>query len=562
MNHPGRLYTIFSALILLTACDTPDKGGTPPPSDHAAHSEAATYAITADPYTTLQAVWAPVEPTPQIEDRIRSGDLQETDIAEILQTDLGVRLDTGQPWIEHRELAPGFEPGKRGDRRSLAYIWQVADSQVIDEESPIRVSGSRVFRPHGHLAVHSFEAHVRTAANISKRGSRPFDFALLAGDLTDSSQWNEFDWVINILNGGVINPDSGLNDDPVSGPGNDYNDPFISTGIDVPWYAALGNHDGLYMGGLSELTDELVDAAQGVTPVTPADLPSKWGGYRDGSTLHADVVRNRETVADPNRRLLRKPEVIERLRQAGGAPEGHGFSDTDAVTGKGYFSAHPLPGKPLRLIALDTVNEHAARKYDGIRGAMSIEQHRWLRTELAAADAANELVVVLSHHRLSDFTRDSPVSSQQLASTLASSASVILHLTGHGHYNGMEIMRSTIPSADDAYWELMTSATLDFPMQSRIIELVDERNGYLSIYVTNFDHNSPAGTPAHQARRLAAAERAIAGKVGAFWKRDNAARNLLLRVKIPVTVRDRLAQFDWSPTIESEETLLSFRQPE
>ena len=77
----------------------------------------------------------------------------------------------------------------------------------------------------------------------------------------DGSQRNEFTWFLTALNGGVIDPDSGIDDDPVPGPGNDYNDPFFSDGLPVPWFAALGNHETQYNGGFGILTDEIRAAA-------------------------------------------------------------------------------------------------------------------------------------------------------------------------------------------------------------------------------------------------------------------------------------------------------------
>ena len=53
---------------------------------------------------------------------------------------LGVVLEKGLPWIEHLELAPGFS-GEGTQRKSLAYILVIADPQIIDEESPIRMDG-------------------------------------------------------------------------------------------------------------------------------------------------------------------------------------------------------------------------------------------------------------------------------------------------------------------------------------------------------------------------------------------------------------------------------------
>ena len=111
----------------------------------------------------------------------------------------------------------------------------------------------------------------------------------------------------------------------------------------------------------------------------------------------------------------------------------------------------------------------------------------------------------------------------------------------------------------------MLASTVDFPMQSRGIEVVDEDNGYLSIYLTNFGHNSPEGSLAHYGRELAGAKRAFTalftGAVDDFWAEDEVAQNLLLRIKISERLRASLAEHDWPMRIESEETLRYFRGP-
>ena len=480
-----------------------------------------------------------------------------------VENGLGVRLEEGIPWVEHLELAPDF-PGEGSQRRSLAYALVIADPQIIDEESPIRLDGySNVYRPHGQLTPQLFEAHVRTARRISDRSTRRFDFTVLAGDLTDTSQKNELDWMITALNGGRIDPDSGVDDDPVPGPGNDYNDPFVSIGTDWPWYAALGNHDVLHAGGFGLIDNRLRQAAQGDHLFTESALSSVAGGYVAGDTPDHQVIldANVITPADTNRLPLNKTELLQTLHDAGGEPAGHGFVQSDVESGKGYYSVSPIAERPIRLIVLDTTDP--AQSSLGIAQLGSIDdlQFNWLHEELLAAAVRQEVVIVVSHHRLEDFHDQSEVPSEMIKSLLLSSANVVLHLTGHGHAD-----RKRLQSIEGGkgYWELMTASTIDFPLQSRVMELVDERNGYLSIYITNFDHNSDEATLAHKARELAGGKLAFGntgfnGDTIAVWEEEIQAQNLLLRVKLPVEVSGNLSSiFDWPESIESTDTLTNF----
>ena len=554
---PRASHPLFALLLVALCACTSDANNT---MDDAPRHPPVDYLLTEEATTVLQQLWAPNVPSQESMDAIDEGSLLVTDLAKFGDYGLGVRLEAGLPWAEHLELAPDFPgQGAADERRSLVYLWQAADPQLIDEESPIRLEAfASLYRPHGHLTTQVFEAHVRSARRLSELSGRPIDFALLAGDLTDGSQKNELDWVLSILTGGVIDPDSGRDDDPVDGPGNDFNDPFRSEGIGAPWYATLGNHETLYNGGFGAISDDLRKAAQGSSIY---DFPLFPNGFRDGATEHADVVAEGEgsTPADASRIPLRLPEVLEALATAGGDPPGHGLAATDAAAGIGYFSVLPIPGKPIRLIVLNTVNSTPTTIGIGALGVLDAKQHSWLQEQLGKADAAGELVIVMSHHRATDFADASEVSGAQLVETLAASDSVILHVVGHGHENEKASHAGSKASAY-GYWELMLASTVDFPMQSRFIEIVDEANGYLSIYVTNIDHNSPPSSLAHLGRSLAAAKLAFGtvteeADVEAFWQDDVVSQNLLLRVKISAALQEQLAEHEWPTRIESEETL-------
>ena len=153
----------------------------------------------------------------------------------------------------------------------------------------------------------------------------------------------------------------------------------------------------------------------------------------------------------------------------------------------------------------------------------------------------------------------------ELVAELSASAGVVLHVTVHGHQYEKQIHEGSASHAHaHGYWELMLASTLDFPMQSRIIELVAEGNGYLSIYITNFGHNSPENSLAHKARHLAGAKLAflhLVDGVDDFWEDDLQNQNLLLRIPIPQGVQNNLMAHDWPSSIASEETLKELRRP-
>ena len=82
---------------------------------------------------------------------------------------------------------------------------------------------------------------------------------------------------------------------------------------------------------------------------------------------------------------------------------------------------------------------------------------------------------------------------RELEQIVAGYENVIAWLVGHSHANRVRAVAGA--DADHpGYWEIMTSAMADYPGQARVIELVDNGDGTLSILATliDFDEESCA----------------------------------------------------------------------
>jgi 3',5'-cyclic AMP phosphodiesterase CpdA len=513
-------------------------------------------------YTTLQRTWAPRALSADATARIAAKELKIIDLDGYAAAGLGAEIADGQPWAEHDDLAPDFVAGESGQRRSVLWFWQATDIHQTDEESPIRFEGvyavsfGSTFRPQDDLSTQAFEAQVRSARRISEQASRPLDFALVTGDMSDGGQRNELTWGAGILNGGEIDPDSGLNDDPVPGPGNDSSDPFRSPGIGVPWYFVIGNHEVNYS-GFAAATDAVKAAAVDgkvfdwfKISLGVDETEGMSNGCRVPDAPFPRLLTTGPTPADPARAILGVPDLMQLFLDAGGEPAGHGFTAENAAAGIAYYSLRPAANVPVRLIALATLQLATSE------GGIDEAQLTWLQGQLAAAEAANELVIVASHHRSEDFGSQSPVSPDTLRATLAASPNVVLHVCGHGHYNSSQVV---LPAAGAAggYWELMQASTIDFPSQTRFFELVYEGNGFLSIYATNLEPNAADGSLARQALDLAAANLAFTGGSDprGAWEAARDQMNLLLRLRVPAAVAAQLEAASLPTDIISEQTL-------
>lgn len=113
----------------ITDRGTPPDSGSVDSTDSSADTEtpgAPRFPLTPEPYTTLQRVWAPLNP-PESTGRAIDDELESTDIDKYTDSERGVEPIAGKEWVEHTELAPGYPGPLAGERRRLLSFWQSAD---------------------------------------------------------------------------------------------------------------------------------------------------------------------------------------------------------------------------------------------------------------------------------------------------------------------------------------------------------------------------------------------------------------------------------------------------
>ena len=302
------------------------------------------------------------------------------------------------------------------------------------------------------------------------------------------------------------------------------NRPFRATGLGLPWYSVFGNHDGLVQGNVPN-NDLFALAAVGC--VKPVRLSQRGldeirgllaGGLDDQERsrvvqiLSRDLVetvfgpqitrgRWRPVLRDARRRLLSRPEYLQLHFTTRGRPVGHGYVAGDAARGIGYYAFTPSAG--VRFVVLDTVAD------SGDQGNIDEAQYLWLDAELRAAEARRELVLVFAHHPLASLA--------QRAARACTSASALVRrfpsrssacsfgtgpssdsIAGHQHRNRIA---PHARAGGGGFWEVVTSAHVDWPQQSRLLDVVDNADGTLSIFATIFDHAAPAVPGPRPARR-------------------------------------------------------------
>jgi metallophosphoesterase (TIGR03767 family) len=504
----------------------------------------------------------------------------------------------GRPYVVRQELAPAGA-NRALTRNSLTYFGQLTDFQLADEESPARLetidpfanSGTPLsafnaaWRPQEALGAQVVDQMIRqmnsyATSPVAYAGGRRahMDLVITTGDSADSQQRNETKWVVKLLEGGTVNPNSGSSNPldylacPVGtgGPAEaakytgvqDYDDyaespgfydpdrpfgpwaswprwtglmdraqkPFTAAGLHVPSYVALGNHDALVQGNQgANVAFELV--ATGCLKIM-LPQPSLTDPFAQLSPayLQSLLETNPSQVAlvppDKDRQFVSKQQYRQ-LHMTGAQGDGHGFGLVDPAelaASKGsasYYAWSPKPG--LRFIALDTTSG-AGIAGESASGNIDAPQFAWLTKQLDAAETAGQLVVVFGHHPIRSLTASTPDEAAppcllpglyghdlnagcdvdprssspiklgaDLQALLTAHPHVVAFVAGHTHENKI----TPFPGPNGGgFWGIETASEADWPQQSRLIEIMDNRDGTLSIFGTSLDSPVPAATPA------------------------------------------------------------------
>jgi len=527
-----------------------------------------------------------------------------------------LQLGEGEPYTVREELASAA-PNRAEKRTSLVYFGQLSDFQLADEESPARLEiidplatplnlpFGAAWRPWEALEPQIDDSMIRQIDQLSGaspvadgNGSRrPMDFTVDTGDSADNQQLNETEWVRTLLEGGTLDPNSGVDKKKYSNPlcpnllvpgaaeaakytgVQDYNDyfegpfpefydpnspqgphaawpkypdlmdkaqkSFTATGLDVPSYVAFGNHDGLVQGNAAANASFEAVATGCLKPIgpvpNPENAPALLSSLLNPTNLLTTLLTNPQNLiivpGDPKRQFVSKAQ-FKKVFENGSQADGHGFDYIDPAQesaskgAAGYYSWSPTPG--MRFIALDTVAEAGTivtpTGHFTADGNIDDPQFKWLRGQLEAATAADELVVIFSHHAPESLTADAPDelappcllndahghdinpgcdldprNSQPIhleadvVSLLHEFPNAIAWVAGHSHVNKVDAFPN--PSGPGGFWSIRVAAEADWPQQSRLLEVFDNHDGTLSIFGTILDHVGqseapPPGTPA------------------------------------------------------------------
>ena len=202
----------------------------------------------------------------------------------------------------------------------------------------------------------------------------------------------------------------------------------------------------------------------------------------------------RTVTADARRRLFEQREFMTAhfATTPTPGPVGHGFTRDNLDTGRTWWSADLSP--QVRALGLDTCNQVA-----GPDGALPDDQFRWLGEQLAIAEAEGVLVLVLSHHN--SLTLENRAqrpgadlvlhTGDEVVDLLLDHPVAVAWLNGHTHVHQILAHSRDGDGPRRGFWEITTASCIDFPQQQQVVEIVDNRDGTLSLFTTVVDHTSP-----------------------------------------------------------------------
>ena len=280
--------------------------------------------------------------------------------------------------------------------------------------------------------------------------------------------------------------------------------PFIANGLKHKWLAIHGNHDSLLQGTTApnaELKAATIGNQKfsGLRPEADINkLIEKFGEIVPADYPSIELLYTETITADPSRKFVEISDWVDQHTNCG---HDHGLSNTNRNAAY-YVKDFP---NDIRFIALDTVN-----LYGGWQGCLDRAQFNWLKQLLD--NSRDKYVILSSHHPLeklfNPYAPDGipePAVRREVTDLLLNYPNIILWVSGHNHQNYINSINR--PDGSLAFWHIRTASHIDWPQQSRVIEIAREGNELL-IGTTIVDHAGPLqfnGTNAELADPIALA---------------------------------------------------------
>ena len=309
--------------------------------------------------------------------------------------------------------------------------------------------------------------------------------------------------------------------------------PFCASGLKIPWYTCSGNHDSTKLGnyslGFYEILTLFDEISTGNIPGLGSKLIESLSPVQAQMFLKTLTLQSAKgTLEVLNRTQLREVPPSEKRRQFTKAdfinmhfsstltpgPVGHGFDKRNIEDNVLYYT-FKISDK-VTGIMLDSCNPSGNLVEPDLapNGSIGRIQIDWLEKELRKRHSSyynnqgqmiktcnkDELILLFCHHTIETMNNNftSPTTFDNDPQRILGPDFVkIIHrypnilslVVGHTHTH--DITPYPDPSGKtQGFWQINTASHIDFPQQSRIIEIGENNDDTLSIFCTVFDHLS------------------------------------------------------------------------
>lgn len=487
-------------------------------------------------------------------------------------------------------MALGYSLPVANKSKKLLKFFAITDIHITDKEAPnqllhlqpsnylgdalytiglssnkyLEATMTSIYSPTMLYSTHTLDAAIQTVNALHEKDS--IDFGISLGDASNSTQYNETRWYIDVLDGGVITPSSGINEGKDSV---DFQKPYKAVGLnsDIPWYQAIGNHDLFWMGSIPidpakiktgiDLRASYVDDKVLAMPnslalasnVYNVSGPLYYMGVIDGGDQYGDIIKDGPLesfaqaptiIPDVKRRSLTKIEWTQEFFNTTSQPKGHGFDlvPEGKTSDFGCYSFKPKSELPIKIIVLDN-NQLEDDDDPSIHGRGFLDQERWqwLQDELQVGTDNDELMIIACHIPIAVMpykrastdvngiqkdtymdwykntrggTAQNAVTLEDLIAKLHSHPNLLMWMAGHRHVNIIKgFVSDDIMKPERGFWQVETASLHDFPQQLRMFDIKLNSDYTISIHAINVDPAVKEGTPAHKALKYAVATKQI-----------------------------------------------------
>ena len=255
--------------------------------------------------------------------------------------------------------------------------------------------------------------------------------------------------------------------------------PFQASGLGMPWYTALGNHDPLAQGNFPstmQLNTVAVGPLKMISPptgVSQADvLNALRGNYADFVAAFAATPHVRQVTPDPIAGSCSGPRSSRSTSPPPALPVGHGFTEDNRTDGHGVL--HLRPG-------VDPVPRDGHRQPERRARTARSTSRSSRGSRSSCGRRRDKLVVVASHHTVVDDGQPAVgTGGDPSRGSWATSPGRGAPRARQRHRLGQRPhprQPDPGPPRGDGggFWEINTASHIDWPQQARLIEVARQR---------------------------------------------------------------------------------------